>query len=125
MMTPQEVEVWYVLPALRRELAVRLKEKELSQKRIAEILGVTDAAVCQYLKKKRASELKFSKEIKMMIKDAAAKIATTATCHRFEIQRILEKVETSGYLCGIHREHDDVPACCTVCMKGDINCKST
>ena len=32
MDTPQEIEVWYVLPALRREIAIALKKQGLKQK---------------------------------------------------------------------------------------------
>ena len=51
---PQEIEVWYVLPAIRKELVVTLKEKNLTQKKIAEFLNITEAAVSQYIKQKRA-----------------------------------------------------------------------
>ena len=58
---PQEIEVWYVLPALRREYAkVLIKEHKLSQKGVAEILQVTESAISQYLTGKRASKVKFS-----------------------------------------------------------------
>ena len=37
---PQELEIWYVLPALRREFALALTQKhKLSQRKAAEILG--------------------------------------------------------------------------------------
>ncbi|MCK5239705.1 MAG: hypothetical protein KAR33_09175, partial [Candidatus Thorarchaeota archaeon] len=45
---PQEVEVWYVLPAIRRELARVMITKEIPQKQIAQMLGVTEPAVTQY-----------------------------------------------------------------------------
>ncbi|OLS30673.1 MAG: hypothetical protein ThorAB25_08490 [Candidatus Thorarchaeota archaeon AB_25] len=64
---PQEVEVWYVLPAIRRELAKVMKTKvahrknedgdmvdhKITQKEIARMLGVTEPAITQYLLKKR------------------------------------------------------------------------
>ncbi len=66
-MMPQEVEVWYVLPAIRRELAKVMKTKEvqrvdedgkmkdhrITQKEIARMLGVTEPAITQYLLKKK------------------------------------------------------------------------
>jgi predicted transcriptional regulator len=65
-MMPQEVEVWYVLPAIRRELAKVMKGKviervnddgektdhKITQKEIARMLGVTEPAITQYLLKK-------------------------------------------------------------------------
>jgi len=48
---PIEIEYWYILPTLRREVAVNLKEfGRLRQKEIADILGITEAAVSQYIK---------------------------------------------------------------------------
>ncbi len=66
-MMPQEVEVWYVLPAIRRELAKimktkavqrtdedgRVKDHKITQKEIARMLGVTEPAITQYLLKKK------------------------------------------------------------------------
>ena len=60
MITPQELEVWYILPAIRRELTISLKEEGLKQRQVAEILGVTEAAVSQYIKSKRAKAIKFN-----------------------------------------------------------------
>lgn len=73
---PQEIEVWYVIPALRRELAKSfIKDHEMSQKKAAEILGITEAAVSQYVKDKRGGELKFKKDELVKIKEAASKVA--------------------------------------------------
>ena len=66
-MMPQEVEVWYVLPAIRRELSKvmktkvvqradvdgEVKEHKITQKEIARMLGVTEPAITQYLLKKK------------------------------------------------------------------------
>jgi predicted transcriptional regulator len=61
---PQEIEVWYVIPAIRRELSKILFDKyKLKQKEISKILGTTEAAVSQYLSKKRAREIKFPREM--------------------------------------------------------------
>lgn len=50
---PCESVVWDVLPCLRSALARRLKQKGMRQTDIAEMLGVSPAAVSQYLSKKR------------------------------------------------------------------------
>jgi len=55
---PQEVEVWYVIPAIKRELSKSMmKDNGLSQKNVATLLGVTEAAVSQYINSKRANEV--------------------------------------------------------------------
>ena len=60
---PQEVEVWYLIPSLRKEFTrIFIKEHKMNQKEAAKVLGVTESAVSQYLKSKRANEIKFSKE---------------------------------------------------------------
>ena len=58
---PQEIEVRYILPAIRRELArIFIQEHNLSQKEAANVLGLTEAAISQYLHYKRAKEVVFS-----------------------------------------------------------------
>jgi predicted transcriptional regulator len=46
--------MWNGLPVIRKEIAVSMiKDFGLSQKETAERLGITPAAVCQYISKKR------------------------------------------------------------------------
>ena len=61
---PQEIEVWHIIPAIRKELVVALKEKGNSQKKIADLLNLSEAAVSQYLKLKRAREIIFNADVK-------------------------------------------------------------
>ena len=49
---PQEIEVRYILPALRKELAIELS-KDMKQKEVANILNITQSALSQYHKEKR------------------------------------------------------------------------
>ena len=49
LLLPQEIETFYVIPSLRRQLALCLKEKGMKQKDIAQLLGIDTAAVSQYL----------------------------------------------------------------------------
>ena len=61
--TPCEYIVWYGLPIIRKEIVKVLKNKYgLNQKETAEKLGISYAAVSQYLSGKRGK--------KMEIKDA-------------------------------------------------------
>ena len=48
-----ESAVWDVLPCLRSALARRLKKSGMRQIDIADMLGVSPAAISQYLSKKR------------------------------------------------------------------------
>ena len=52
--TPCEFMMWNGLPVIRKEIAESMiKKHNLNQKEAAAKLGVTPAAVCQYLSKKR------------------------------------------------------------------------
>ena len=61
---PQEIEAWFVLPAIRKELAMAMKQENLEQKKIAKLLGVTEAAVSHYIKNKRGCDLKIDSKLK-------------------------------------------------------------
>ena len=66
---PQEIEVRYILPSLRKELAIQMNKKGLKQRKIANLLGLTPAAISQYIKEKRGS-IKFQDKIQKEIKKA-------------------------------------------------------
>jgi len=52
--TTCEYMMWNGLPVIRKEIAVSMiNDYGLSQKETAEKLGITPAAVCQYISKKR------------------------------------------------------------------------
>lgn len=58
---PCEIISWQVMPAVRREIAKYLAvEKKIPRKTVAKKLGLTEAAVCQYLKHKRGGNYKFN-----------------------------------------------------------------
>ena len=105
---PQETMLWYVVPAIRRALMIELKAKGLMQKDIAPMLGITEAAVSQYMKDKRATLGKdiLSKEpLKSEISKSADKIAgakdETATVR--EINRICAIVRDKKIICQFHK----------------------
>ncbi|MFH1722811.1 MAG: helix-turn-helix domain-containing protein [Candidatus Altiarchaeota archaeon] len=53
MKLPCESAVWYTLPKIRAEITQELVKRGMKQKEVADVLGVTPAAVSQYLHKKR------------------------------------------------------------------------
>ena len=68
-----EYMMWNGLPVIRKEIAeIMIKDFGLSQKETAEKLGITPAAVCQYVSRKRGkidiSNLKILNEIKLSAK---------------------------------------------------------
>lgn len=115
---PQEIEVWYLLPALRKELAKIFKEDfNLSQKQISEILGITESAVSQYIKSKRASELKFSEKELLEIKKTAREMLDTKNSYQ-QLYELSKKMLGNETLCKIHRKHDKtISHECRICME--------
>ena len=67
-----------LLPPMRAEMVSRLVQKQgLSQSDAAKKLGVTRAAVCQYLSRKRgAGEVEISSELDLMIDRWALAVVT-------------------------------------------------
>lgn len=132
-MMPQEVEVWYVLPALRRELAKMMKTKtvprvgedgkkkehKITQKEIAKMLGVTEPAITQYLLKKkgrrsRGDQVSIPERFLVELeKSADAMIEQyekrTTNDDMFEvmtreINRMIRVIRDDGAMCDFHRK---------------------
>ncbi len=116
---PQELEVWYLLPALRRELTKSLiKDFNLKQKKVAEILHLTEPAVSQYLKSKRANEIKFSKQELEIIKKTAQKILKDEKNLQKHLYVLSRKLRGTKTLCELHKKHDkNLPKKCKLCME--------
>lgn len=112
---PQEIEVWYIIPAIRKELVVALKEKGNSQKKIAGLLNLTESAVSQYIKAKRGREIIFSKEVKDFICDAAGRVVDKTSAYR-ELQRIVQHVKKTKTICQIHMGMEEGLEGCDICF---------
>lgn len=113
MDSPQEIEVWYVLPALRKAIAEELLRLGLKQTEIAKKLDVTEAAISHYIKSKRAAELKFSGDVKLKISQAAKRIANSQADLMEELQKLCSTVKNQGLLCRVHKKHSksDLKSC--------------
>ncbi len=114
LMFHQEVEVWYVLPALKRAIALKMREMGLKQNEIAEKLHLAKSAVSQYLKNKRASKIKFNPEFEKEIsKSADSIIKKNDFMHEVEI--LCKKFKDRGCLCEIHKKYCKLPLRCSAC----------
>lgn len=114
---PQEIEVWYILPAIRAELAKAMKEFGLGQNKIAEHLNITEGAVSQYISGKRAAEFKFDSKHKENVKEAAKRIAFEKAHVIREVQQLLAKMWSDNTICSMHHElNKDIPKNCDVCL---------
>ncbi|MFH1255921.1 MAG: transcriptional regulator [Candidatus Diapherotrites archaeon] len=118
---PCEMIGWYVLPAVRSELVGYLVEKKkLSRKDVAKRIGLTEAAVCQYLGKKRGKRFKFSKKELGLIKELGESIAEaekrpeltflSGTC------ALCKEVRKEKALCRIHKIEDTGLSGCNICF---------
>jgi len=74
MKMPCEIIIWYVLPGIRREITKNMIKNGLTQKEAAKKLGITDAAVSQYLSEKRGGVEIKDRKILGEIKDSAKRI---------------------------------------------------
>ncbi|MBS3167409.1 helix-turn-helix domain-containing protein [Candidatus Woesearchaeota archaeon] len=115
-LTPQEIEVWYILPALRRAIALELQHKGLRQNKIAELLGITEAAVSQYLSGKRGTELKFEMDVAQKIEQSAEKIKNNGDLLE-EIESLCKLIRNKMITCKIHKKYGVAKKTCEVCFK--------
>ncbi len=79
MIFPCEKAVWYYLPQIRADLAIELVKTGLTQSQAAKKLGVTPAAVSQYIHKKRGMQSFKSKSYRKEIEMAVKKICEEAS----------------------------------------------
>lgn len=111
MKTPCELVVTTLLPTIRASIAVELvKRHGMKQKEAARLLGLTTAAVSQYLSMKRATKRELypfrSEKFKELVKEAADVIASQPG--EVEAMRALcrccTEVRRERLLCEVHRE---------------------
>ena len=96
--------MWSGLPVIRKEIAESMiNDYGLSQKETAEKLGITPAAVCQYVSKKRGRVEISDTSIRKEIKISAGAIITNGgegvlneTCR---ICKILRRSEQFSLIC--------------------------
>ena len=120
---PQEIEVRYILPAIRKELArVFIEDHKMSQKDTANILGLTDAAVSQYRHSKRAKEVVFSDAVVNEVRVSADRILAERSKKRIiaEMYRISNLTTVKQVLCDIHRSQSKELEKCSVCFEDEL-----
>ena len=118
---PQEIEVWYIIPALRRELAKCMIELGLTQKQVAGRMALTEAAVSQYLSSKRAKEVMFSSAVSDEIKKSAKRIVESKENLVSEMMRLTNLTSVKHIMCDMHKKQDaKLPNSCNICFEGDL-----
>ena len=114
---PQEIEVWYLIPSLRKELAkILISDFGMTQKKVSKILGITESAVSQYLKLKRGNELNFSGNDIEKIRETACNIVEKGNANE-ELYKLSVKFRGSNIMCDFHKKSDgSIPKDCDLCV---------
>ncbi len=117
MRFPCEIVIWYLLPAIRSALAKELANLGLSQKDISEKLGISEAAVSQYMKGKRGRKIDFTTEFYEMVREVARHVASSISS--IEVYRrtcnLCLELRKRAFLCDLHKKLDNVPEDCNLC----------
>jgi len=99
---PQEIEVWYVIPAIRRELASCLiRNHGITYEKVGEMMGLTKAAISQYLSKKRAAKIKLHENALNEVCKSCMLIVAKKKHTSQEIMRVLKFIRDKNLPCEV------------------------
>lgn len=116
MRPPCEIVVQKVLPAIRAELARVMISEGIAQQQVASRLGLSKAAVSQYVSAKRGGEIAFSPETREKIYELAQSLAGDMSVNDAvsSLCAVCKGIQASGQLCSEHQQKKDA---CTYCLK--------
>jgi predicted transcriptional regulator len=105
--TPCEHILWNGLPVIRKEIAeCMISDYGLNQKQAAEKLGMTPAAVCQYLSKKRGNTAIDNEELLKEISLSAERIIQDQQA---------DVIHETCRICKLFMEKGVFPSACDAC----------
>ena len=119
MKQPCEIIVWYVIPAIKSELAKYLLSFGMKQKEVSELMDITQPAVSQYLTDKRGNGIKFSDDVKFLIKELAKDLANNKAKKSDIVKRsceICNKVDTMDVLEQLGLNPEEFGGDCSSCV---------
>ena len=102
---PVEIDLYYLIPALKRELAFALLKRNLKQKEIAKLLNSTEAAISQYLKGKRGNIVDMRK-IRKEIERSAENIVKKKSNLVREITKLVKIASKKGIKCKVCEKYN-------------------
>ncbi len=111
---PQEIEVWYILPAIRKELVRVLKSRGKSGREIASLLGITASSVSQYGSDKRGMGIELPLVVKEFVLSKIPSIKDSLSAYKV-IQDINTFIKESKALCQLHMLIEKDLDNCDVC----------
>ena len=129
MKIPCEIVVMYILPMIRRELAIELVTvHHKTQAEVARRFGLTDAAVSQYVRKKRGDSVDDDIVMKYpdfteAVRKSAALLAEDKALYEGEICRLCNVVKNVGLLAEVYERHvgEPLPTCSNFGTSAGIN----
>ena len=116
---PCEIVVWYVIPAIRSELAKELLNLGMKQKDVSELMDITQPAVSQYITDKRGSGIKLDDDVRQMVKDFAFELSTGESTKADLIPRtcaICKNVQPEDIMEQLGMDKDNLGEDCKSCM---------
>lgn len=119
MKPPCEIVVWYVIPAIRSELAKDLLSLGMKQKDVSELMDITQPAVSQYMTDKRGSGIKLEDNVKKMIKEFASQLYKGEAKKSDIINRtclICKQIKTEDVLNQLNIDREDLDDDCKACL---------
>jgi len=119
MKPPCEIVVWYVIPAIRSELAKELLNLGMKQKDVSELMDITQPAVSQYITDKRGSGIKLDDNVRAMIHEFARQLSEGEATKADLISRtctICKHVKTTDVLAQLNISKDDLGEDCQSCL---------
>lgn len=119
MKPPCEIVVWYVIPAIRSELAKELLKLGMKQKDVSELMDITQPAVSQYITDKRGSGIKLQEPVREMVKQFALELSTGESTKADLIPRtcsICRNVNAADVLDQLDVDKSDLNEDCQSCM---------
>ena len=119
MKPPCEIVVWYVIPAIRSELAKELLNLGMKQKDVSELMDITQPAVSQYITDKRGSGVKLQDDVRKMVRDFARELSEGKATKADLIPRtcsICRNVKTSDVLEQLNIDKSDLGDDCKTCL---------
>ena len=124
MKPPCEIVVWYVIPAIRSELAKELLNLGMKQKDVSELMDITQPAVSQYITDKRGSGIKLDDQVKGMVQEFARELSEGEATKADLIPRtckICKNVKTADVLVQLNIDKSELGDDCQSCLGSEVN----
>jgi len=110
-MLSQEIETFYLLPAIRKKVVQVMIEKKIKKKKIGELLNLTKSAISQYVSNKRVKNFKIDNEVVLECCENIVK----GKSYISEFQKLINDLKKTGKICLLYKKNGLKPEDCKVC----------